>query len=235
MSRCCCLLALLPVITAALRFPARGPMRSSFSARTSALAMVTGPAHSRREVLSWAAVLGGTAPALATWPAGAADARPILVLGASGGTGLECVNYLVSQGLPVIAATRSGDFAGATSKLVTVAKGDVTSKESLAELIQPGSLRAVIYAASASRQKDAKATSNAKAVDRDGVVACAELCITSEVPRLVLVSSGGVSKPKSAVFQVLNTFANGAGHSFECSGTSRVRPMRRRATERPSC
>jgi len=70
-------------------------------------------------------------------------------------------------------------------------------------------LGAVIYAASASRKKEAKDVSNAKRVDRDGVVACAKLCIASDVPRMVLVSSGGVSQPSSTVFKFLNTFAGG--------------------------
>jgi hypothetical protein len=139
-----------------------------------------------------------------------AEERPVLVLGASGGTGLECINYLVSQGRSCIAATRSGESGTIPGNpLISVAKGDVTSSESLASLIQPNKLSAVIYAASASRQKDAKGTSNAKAVDCDGVMECAKLCIASEVPRLVLVSSGGVSKPTSPVYLFLNTVANG--------------------------
>jgi FlaA1/EpsC-like NDP-sugar epimerase len=178
-------------------------------ARSSIPAMTTRQV-SRRELLAGAS-LGGVAPLLASLPAAAMEQRPVLVLGASGGTGLECVEYLVSCGRPCIAATRSGELAGALAgnALVTVAKGDVTNEASLAALITRGSLGGVIYAASASRQKEAKATSNAKAVDRDGVVACAKLCIASEVPRLVLVSSGGVSKPTSAVYLFLNTVANG--------------------------
>ena len=160
----------------------------------------------RREMLALAAL----SPLLDAIPASAAtDKRPVLVLGASGGTGLECVKYLVQKGRPCIAATRTGEFSGASSKQVSAVQGDVTSKESLSKLITPGSLSAVIYAASASRSKEAKATSTAKAVDRDGVVACAELCIASEVPRMVLVSSGGVSKPRSAVYLFLNVAAGG--------------------------
>ena len=109
---------------------------------------------------------------------------------------------------PCVAATRTGDFFGDASKLVTVAKGDVTDAASLEPLIteQTG---AVIFAASASRQADAKKTSNAKAVDNIGLVNCAKLCIEKGVPRLVVVSSGGVSKPSSAVYIFLNLAANG--------------------------
>ncbi len=52
-----------------------------------------------------------------------AAAKPVLVLGANGGTGLECVKYLPKKGRPCIAATRTGEFVGDASKLVTVAKG----------------------------------------------------------------------------------------------------------------
>ena len=120
----------------------------------------------------------------------------------------RCVKYLQKKGRPCVAATRTGDFFGDASKLVTVAKGDVTDAASLEPLIteQTG---AVIFAASASRQADAKKTSNAKAVDNIGLVNCAKLCIEKGVPRLVVVSSGGVSKPSSAVYIFLNLAANG--------------------------
>ena len=52
-----------------------------------------------------------------------AAAKPVLVLGANGGTGLECVRYLQKKGRPCVAATRTGEFVGDASKLVTVAKG----------------------------------------------------------------------------------------------------------------
>merc|ERR1740117_684972 len=163
----------------------------------------------RRTFLSQAAAVSGLALSdLGCLPAFAADQRPVLVLGASGGTGRACVDYLLAQGRPCIAATRTGEYEHPASPLLSVARGDVTSAESLGALIKPG-LGGVIYAASASRQPDSKASSNAKAVDRDGVIACAKLCIASEVPRMVLVSSGGVSKPTSAVYIFLNVAAGG--------------------------
>ena len=61
--------------------------------------------------ITQAARAAGIAPLLANeLPAFAADKRPVLVLGASGGTGRECVNYLLALGRPCIAATRSGEF-----------------------------------------------------------------------------------------------------------------------------
>ena len=166
--------------------------------------------HNRRQTLRYATA-GGLATVLDGLPAIAAtDKRPVLVLGANGGTGLECVNALIAKGQPCIAATRSGDFVGSTSsKLLTVAQGDVTSEASLNALIKPKSLSAVIYAASSSRKSEFKESSNAKKVDKDGVVTCSKVCIANEVPRMVLVSSGGVSKPTSAVYLFLNVAANG--------------------------
>ena len=192
---------------------------------------VTMTAAARRQILNAAALAGGLLPLLDGLPAAAADRRPVLVLGASGGTGRECVDYLLAQGRPCIAATRNGAFDAAPSRLLSVATGDVTSRQSMEALITPG-LGGVIFAASASRQKDAKASSNAKAVDYRGVVDCgawcpspraprpshpspiatrhaAKLCISADVPRMVLVSSGGVSKPTSAVYLFLNLAANG--------------------------
>ena len=117
---------------------------------------------------------------------------------------------MLSKGRSCIAATRTGEYFGDTSsKLLTVAKGDVTSLDDMRALIQPGGLSGVIYAASASRKDDAKKTSGTKAVDRDGVVEVSKLCIESAVPRLVVVSSGGVSKPTSAVYLFLNVAAGG--------------------------
>jgi len=165
----------------------------------------------RRTFLSQAAAVSGLCLSdLSGLPAYAADQRPVLVLGASGGTGRACVDYLLAQGRPCIAATRTGEYDAPASPLLTVARGDVTSAASMGALItQEARLGGVIYAASASRNPDAKSTSNAKAVDRDGVIACAKLCIASEVPRMVLVSSGGVSKPTSAVYIFLNVAAGG--------------------------
>lgn len=162
----------------------------------------------RRQFLQETALIGSLLPLCQ--PASAADAAaPVLVLGAGGGTGYECVQYLLKKGVPCIAATRTGSSPLSSSPLLSVAKCDVTSTESMAALISSTKLGGVIYAASASRQPDAKKTSNAKAVDQKGVVECGKLCIANEVPRMVLVSSGGVSKPTSAVYLFLNLAANG--------------------------
>ena len=182
------------------------------------------PAVGRRELLR-AATVGGLIDSLPAYADVPLSRRPVLVLGANGGTGLECVKYCLAQKRPVIAATRTGEFKGdASNPLLSVAKGDVTSPDSLKALIQPDALSGVIYAASASRKDDAKKTSGTKQVDRDGVVTCSQLCIAANVPRLVLVSSGGVSKPTSAVYLFLNVAASGIMDA-KISGENQMRRL----------
>ena len=78
-------------------------------------------ANSRRDLLRYAAA--ATATTATPLAAFAAGTKPVLVLGANGGTGSECVNYLLAQNRPCIAATRTGDFIGdSSSKLLTVAR-----------------------------------------------------------------------------------------------------------------
>ena len=156
--------------------------------------------HLLLQSLSWSSAR--TAGRASSTDSGVRDVTP------SSKQSRRCVKYLQKKGRPCVAATRTGEFVGDASKLVTVAKGDVTDAASLEPLITENT-GAVIFAASASRQADAKKTSNAKAVDNVGLVNCAKLCIEKSVPRLVVVSSGGVSKPSSAVYIFLNLAANG--------------------------
>jgi uncharacterized protein YbjT (DUF2867 family) len=144
-------------------------------------------------------------------PVGALTA-PILVLGASGRTGRECVNYLLSTDRPCIATTRTGEYeydfsAGDASKqrnLLTIATADVTSRDSLQSVIaQQSPLAGVIYAASASRKGGSPAL-----VDRDGVIAAAQACIAARIPRYVVISSGAVTQPNSLIYKLLKSFGN---------------------------
>ena len=172
----------------------------------------------RRAVLDSAAAgafAGSSALLGGPLAAGAAVEKtlPVLVLGAGGGTGRACVQSLVARGIPCIAATRSGSIARGdesqplefdpNSALVTLAAADVTSPASLAAAIRPG-LGGVIFAASASAKGG-----DAAAVDRDGVIAAARCCIAARVPRYVVVSSGTVTRPDSAVYQLLNLVGKG--------------------------
>jgi len=124
--------------------------------------------------------------------------------------------------MPVIASTRSGSLPeGLTSSpLLTTASVDVTSAASLQAAISPSTkLGGVIFAASAS-----KAGGTAVAVDRDGVVAAAECCIGAGVPRYVVVSSGTVTRPDSAVYKLLETVGKGI-MSAKIAGEDKVRAL----------
>lgn len=132
--------------------------------------------------------------------------KSILVLGANGKTGRECVAAALAAQRPCIATTRSGAFEwdGDSNKL-TVTQVDVTSKDSIERAIaSTKNLGAVIFAASASASG-----STPFPVDRDGVINAAKCCIAAAVPRLVVVSSGTVTRPDSAVYKLLNTIGHG--------------------------
>ena len=98
-------------------------LRLAPSSRPRASAVMTMSSADRRTFLSQAAaaVSGLCLSDLSGLPAYAADQRPVLVLGASGGTGRACVDYLLAQGRPCIAATRTGEYDRPASPLLTVA------------------------------------------------------------------------------------------------------------------
>ena len=128
----------------------------------------------------------------------------VVVIGAGGKTGLECVRYCVANGRSVRACTRSGDFdalelLGTSTSLVKPGKTDVTQPASLPPSVAGASL--VIFAASASKSGGPPAS-----VDNAGLVNTARACVDAKVPRLVVVSSGAVTKPSSPVYLFLNLF-----------------------------
>ena len=146
--------------------------------------------------------------------------KTVLVLGANGGTGRLVVQTLVAAGgstrgsgtrRPCVAATRSGllDYDLPTVGGDTAANGsvktlavDVASLSSVRAAIGAvPDLGAVVFCASSSK--------DAFGVDRDGVVHAAASCLEFHIPRLVVVSSGAVSRPDSPVYLLLNTVAKG--------------------------
>ncbi|CAK0911986.1 unnamed protein product [Prorocentrum cordatum] len=186
-------------------------------ARAPAAAAAEGPPR-RREA--------GIAAAVASWlwPAGGAVAAlggPIVVLGAGGRTGRQCVLAALRRGERVVATTRSGtlpeDLAASCAGGMCEARAvDVTKPETVAPSV--AGARGVIFAASQS-----KGGGTAKAVDNDGLVSVARACIAERVKRLVVVSSGAVSRPDSAVYQFLNLF--GGIMAEKISGENRVRAL----------
>jgi putative NADH-flavin reductase len=155
--------------------------------------------------------------------------RPVVVIGAGGGTGKECVNALLRRGLPVRSLVRAkvtskGEevaFQSATDEsLLEEVIADVTSKQSMAEATK-GS-RAVIFAASASKKGG-----DPQKVDYQGLLNVAESCLENKVERLVVVSSGGVSRPDSAVYKFLNLF--GKIMYWKIKGEDEMRALYREA------
>lgn len=146
---------------------------------------------------------GAAVPFQSVDPAVAAAGKgPITIIGANGKTGSECVGACLSQGIDAVATSRGGVYNGpyASSSLKT-SVCDVTVPETIQSSVR-GS-RAVIFAASAS-----KAGGTPAAVDNIGLVNVAKVCIENRIPSLVIVSSGGVSKPDSPVYKFLNIFGN---------------------------
>ena len=151
-------------------------------------------APSRRNLLR--GVVGTT---LLPGAAGAAAAAPVVVIGANGRTGSECVKALLARSTPVVACTRSGNDLGLESKLLSTKPCDVVDRGQCDAAVRGAA--AAIFAASASKQGGAPA-----AVDNAGLVNVAEACLAGGVPRLVVVSSGAVTKPSSPVYLFLNVF-----------------------------
>lgn len=154
--------------------------------------------------------------------------KSVLVLGANGGTGNECVSALLNKGRSCIATSRSGELKyqdmykentlfSASAKAI-----DVTSIENLESAIGKETsmnVGAVIFAASASTKGG-----NADAVDKQGVINAAKCCIANDIPRLVIVSSGTVTRPDSAVYKLLNLVGKGIMEA-KITGEDAVRDM----------
>ena len=163
---------------------------------------------------SAAAIAATTIPAtlLTNEASNAADVEPFCVIGANGKTGTKCVQELLDRKYPVRATSRSGIYASETeiqnSQYLTPMQCDVTLPNTIDKAVK-GS-RAVIFAASASKTGGTPAQ-----VDNEGLVNVAKACIAAKVPHLVIVSSGSVTKPESAVFKFLNLF--GKNISIVCS------------------
>jgi len=163
-----------------------------------------GGASSRRDFLDTSVNSAAAIAGASIWsPAANADTTsPICVIGANGRTGTQCVKACIDRSIPVVATSRSGVFTGdASSTLLSTTVCDVTDPSTISTAIKAS--RAVIFAASASKQGGPPS-----AVDNEGLVNVAKACIEQNVPHLVVVSSGGVSKPDSPVYKFLNLFQN---------------------------
>jgi uncharacterized protein YbjT (DUF2867 family) len=165
-------------------------------------------------VLAASGVWSSSVSSASAATASSGTTAPICVIGANGKTGTMCVRACLDRSTPVIATSRSGIFnnkigvdgvaeplSDAQLQLCSVAVCDVTQPDSISSAIAKS--RAVIFAASASKEGG-----TAAAVDNEGLVNVATACIAAGIPHLVIVSSGGVSKPDSLVYKFLNIFGN---------------------------
>ena len=159
---------------------------------------------------------------LANKQAAFADTGHVVVLGATGATGQKCVEALVQRNKKVRAVVRSttnskGKILSVPENgadLVEVVIGDVTKREDLEAVLKGAA--GVIFAASASKKGGSP-----QKVDYQGLVDTAQICIKLNVPRLVVVSSGGVSKPDSAVYRLLNLFGEIMFYKFKVTSLRR--------------
>eukprot|EP00471_Norrisiella_sphaerica_P004395 CAMPEP_0184482072 /NCGR_PEP_ID=MMETSP0113_2-20130426/3644_1 /TAXON_ID=91329 /ORGANISM="Norrisiella sphaerica, Strain BC52" /LENGTH=318 /DNA_ID=CAMNT_0026861601 /DNA_START=126 /DNA_END=1082 /DNA_ORIENTATION=- len=133
----------------------------------------------------------------------AMPSRPVAVLGANGRTGRLCVEELAKLGVPVKALTRSGQFKGAESPLVTSVKGDVTDIKALNEELS--GCRAVIFAAQYNKNTGNKPSE----VDYQGLVNVANVAKELDLERVVAITSGAVTRPYAPVGLLLNVIGNG--------------------------
>jgi len=106
----------------------------------------------------------------------------------------------VKRGVPVRPTSRSGASIFDSLKVQTVA-ADVTRIETLAGALENAS--AVIFAASASRKGG-----TAEQVDFIGVQNVAKECVRLKIPKLVVISSGAITRPNSMGYKFTNIFGN---------------------------
>lgn len=132
--------------------------------------------------------------------------HPIVVLGSNGKTGKQIVSLLAKSGVAVRPTLRDAVkgaslFKDLGDSALPVVAADVTKADTLDPAIRDAS--AVIFAASASSKGG-----NAQQVDYLGVKTVAEECIKMKVPRLVVISSGAITRPDSLGFKITNLFGN---------------------------
>ena len=153
------------------------------------------------------------------------SSKRVVVLGANGRTGRILVDLAAEKGYDVVACTRSGQLKDPIetrfAKKVTCRADDVSDPLALGDLRSD----AVFFCASASKEGGSPAQ-----VDNQGLVNAAQACIEQGVSRLVVVSSGAVSKPLSPVYLFLNLF--GGIMAEKAKGEEAVRSMYRSAPEK---
>ena len=118
---------------------------------------------------------------------GSSSTSPIIVVGAGGKTGKLVLSKLNSLGLHAVGLTRDGRDLGIVGSTITYASGDVTKFDTLDRAFKNAG--GVVFTASASKKGG-----DAAHVDYLGVSNAAKAAINNNVPRLVVVSSGAVTR-----------------------------------------
>ena len=103
-------------------------MQLQLAAAMTAPSQRAASAPSRRNLLR--GVVGTT---LLPGAAGAAAAAPVVVIGANGRTGSECVKALLARSTPVVACARSGNDLGLESRLLSTQPCDVVDRDRRSE------------------------------------------------------------------------------------------------------
>lgn len=148
------------------------------------------------------------------------DLKPIVVLGSAGKTGKLIVESLVSKGYKVRPTYRevSKDANSGNELIEKPVKADVKDVDNLISAVEGASV--VIFAASASKKGG-----DAKAVDYLGVKNIALACIKQKIPKLIIISSGAVTRPDSIGFKITNLF--GRIMEYKLQGEDAVRELYR--------
>ncbi|KAJ1482810.1 hypothetical protein T484DRAFT_2638601 [Baffinella frigidus] len=143
-------------------------------------------------------------------------AGPIAVIGASRGTGLQCVLYLAKRKLPCRAVARdpaacekavSAALSPALQQYVTYVRADVTKPKTLSPAVR--GCAGAIFAATAPAGWRLPFASDLEDtpphVDFEGCVAAATAAAAEGVARFVLISSASVTQPSFALHMTRNS------------------------------
>lgn len=150
-------------------------------------------------------------------PSVADGGKPIVVLGGNGKTAKILIEKLSAGGYSVRPTYRSLPSTSLNlAGLESARTADVTKIDTLEQAIQGAST--VVFAASASSKGG-----NAKAVDFAGVQNVAKECVRLKIPRLIVISSGAVTKPNSLGFKITNLF--GGIMDYKLQGENALREI----------
>ena len=148
----------------------------------------------------------------------------VTVLGANGRTGKLIVKELMGSDSNQIDKSKLRFVARSNLKSGTNLDnsyfyGDVTDFEGLKKALMNS--KVVIFAASAS----AKGGSAAEDVDYKGLVNTAKICLEFGIPKLIVISSGAVTRPDSFGYKVTNFFTRNNIMGWKAKGEEELKAL----------